>query len=511
MNEPLSVWEAVRRHPFLAVLPLVILTAAGILVGLSRHPVYTATTRMYVQVPSGEPSTLFAVTDAASGLASAYSRAIAATSVGNAVARDLKSDPAAAGGTTSATPVPDSPIVKVTGQTSSDRSAVRLANVAADELAKYINNLNTSNTASQSALAAFSAATHRVARARANVVDAQRAVAQFPSTAAKTQLESARAAYEVAQLRQSAAKARFTSLQSGQQPSLEPLRRATGATNDRKSKLELYGFAGFLAGALAGCALALAARALDTRLRTGVELADELALPLLAEVPTVPRSIDRKLKLIMLERPNSRQAEALRLVRASMDVANADGGAQVVLVIGANGDESKTSTAANLGVAFARRGERVALIDLDLRKPKLGPYFGLETSAGVTDVVRGSSTIGDALARVQLEHGNGSNGSARNGAAMDVLPAGAELPDPGEFVGSPELQPLFADLRMRYGVVLVDVPPALAAGDAVALSNVADALLVVARPDTLSRSRARELRRVLDNCRARKLGVVAVY
>ena len=105
MNEPMSVWDAVRRHPFLAVLPLIALTALGILFGLSRKPVYTAETRMYVQVPSGEPSTLFAVTDAASGLASAYSRAVEATAVGRAVDRDLRHDPTAASGSTSATPV----------------------------------------------------------------------------------------------------------------------------------------------------------------------------------------------------------------------------------------------------------------------------------------------------------------------------------------------------------------------------------------------------------------------
>jgi Mrp family chromosome partitioning ATPase len=506
----MNLWDAVRRHPFLAVLPLVVLTTIGIVLGVSRKPVYTATSRMYVQVPSGEPSTLFAVTDAASGLASAYSRAVAATAVGNAVARDVKGDPSAASGSTTATPVPDSPIVKVIANASSARGAVRLANVTATELAKYINDLNTSNTASQYALAAFSAATRRVAHARANLVDAQHAVAALPTADAKAQLETARAAYEVAQLRQSAAKARFTSLQSGQQPSLEPLRQAGAATNDRTSKLELYGFFGFVAGALTGCALALAGRALDTRLRDGVELADELALPLLAEVPAVPRRLNRRHQLVMLERPDGRPAEALRLVRASLDVANADGDAQVVLVVGANGDENKSATTANLGVAFARRGERVALVDLDLRGPKLGPYFGLERHLGVSDVVRGGWTIGEALKHVPLDGANGSNGSTPGGAGIDVLPAGGKLADPGEFVGSPELRPFFEELRTHYGVVLVDVPPALSAGDAVALSNIADALLVVARPESLSLARARELRRVLDNCRTRKLGVVAV-
>ena len=77
-------------------------------------------------------------------------------------------------------------------------------------------------------------------------------------------------------------------------------------------------------------------------------------------------------------------------------------------------------------------------------------------------------------------------------------------------MSSPELPALFAELRSEYDVVLVDTPPVLAVGDAIELSKMADALLVVAEPASLSRPRVRELHRLLDACPARKLGVVAL-
>jgi Mrp family chromosome partitioning ATPase len=81
---------------------------------------------------------------------------------------------------------------------------------------------------------------------------------------------------------------------------------------------------------------------------------------------------------------------------------------------------------------------------------------------------------------------------------------------PGDFVSSPELPALFAELRREYDVVLVDTPPALAVGDAITMSKLADALVVVAKPSRLSRPRVRELHRLLDACLTRKLGVVTV-
>ena len=515
MSEQVNVWRSITRHPVLAVLPLIVLVAAGVGWGLSRHPVYTATTRLYVQVPTSDPSALFSLTDAASGLASAYSRAVDATDVVKAVARDLATDPAAVAGRTSATPVPNSPVVKVIAEASSSTGAVRLANATAAELRKYIQTLNDSDAAARSALSDFSEATRRVARAESRVRDLERTLATTQSTVAQQELDDARADLEVAQLRRDSAKARFSALQTGQQPSLELLRGATGATNDRHSKLELFGFLGLLAGGVGGAALATLATALDPRPRSGEEVAGELGLPLLAKLPEPSRRVTKNMRLVMLERPDGRDAEALRVLRANVAFAIAEDNVQVIMFVSAVGTEGKSATAANLGVALARLGERVVVVDLDLRKPRLARYFKLEGDPGVSDVVFGRTTVGTAIAHLPLSGAtnNGRSGqtldASRNGHGIDVLPAGTPPPNPGEFVGSPELRELFAELRREYDVILVDTPPALAVGDAMALSSVADALLVVARPASLSRPQVRALHRILDACPTRKLGIVA--
>ena len=303
MAENVNVWQAIKRRPFLALLPVLVFVAAGIAFGVARNPEYTATNRMYVQVPASDPAALFSLTDAASGLASAYSRAVDATGVVTAVARDLSADPAAVAGRTSATPVPDSPVVKVIAQASTGAAAVRLANTTADELRRYIAGLNQSNSASRAALAAFSEATRRVTRMQARVRDLKKTFRAFPTPDGRAQIDSARADLDVAVLRRDAARARFSTLQTGQQPSLEQLRSAEGATSDQRSKLELFAFLGLLAGAVVGMALATLANALDVRMRSGEEVADELGLPLLARIPKLPRRVSKGPHLVMLERP----------------------------------------------------------------------------------------------------------------------------------------------------------------------------------------------------------------
>ena len=91
---------------------------------------------------------------------------------------------------------------------------------------------------------------------------------------------------------------------------------------------------------------------------------------------------------------------------------------------------------------------------------------------------------------------------------LDVLPAGTLPPDPGELVGRESVSSILRQLRERADVVLVDTPPLLQVGDALTLSGVVDALLLVVRPSVVRRGVLNELNRVLTNTRADKLGYV---
>jgi len=357
------------------------------------------------------------------------------------------------------------------------------------------------------------------------------------------------------------------------------------------------GILGLVLGLVLGVGLAFVREGLDTRVRSADEIGHRLGLPLLARLTKPPRRLRRKKRLVMLERPNSAEAEAFRVLRTNFSFANYDKGARVVMVTSAQDGEGKSTTVANLAVALARAGQRVALIDLGLRRPLLDRFFGLEDHPGFTDVAVGRASLGEAVGRIALnsgsrastyredrqvtsgppppnpsasrsppagsglpeepavaleqlvairelgmrdrrsdpeessihsraEQGNGApsvfeegdgapvagrgDGWRENPAegVLEVVSAGPAPPNPGEFIGTPVVAEVLAELRERADIVLVDASSLLHVGDAIALSAQVDALFVVTRIK-VRRPVLTELKRVLDACPASKLGFVA--
>jgi polysaccharide biosynthesis transport protein len=216
----------------------------------------------------------------------------------------------------------------------------------------------------------------------------------------------------------------------------------------------------------------------------------------------------------MLAEPHSHEAEAFRILRTNVDFVRADRGVKTIMVTSALEQEGKSTTAANLAVAFATAGQRVALVDLDLRRPYLDRFFSVDPRLGVTNLLRRDSwrdalgSFESAAASVSYTpvSSNGSNG--HHTGRLFVLPSGPLPPDPGDFVGDPRIEQLLDGLRDTFDVVLVDAPPLLPVGDALVLGGRVDAVIVVARSNTLSRPVVSELAGRLDRIPATKLGMV---
>jgi polysaccharide biosynthesis transport protein len=258
-------------------------------------------------------------------------------------------------------------------------------------------------------------------------------------------------------------------------------------------------------GLVLGTILAFVREALDPHVRSADEAGERLGLPLLARVPRPPRHVGLRSQMVMLEDPNSSNAEAFRVLRTNLEFANASFGARTVLVAGATEGDGRSTTLANLGVALARSGRSVILADLNLRRPHLGAFFGFDGVAGVTEVALKRVDLDDALVRLS---------GLENGAAWDqidgdlsLLPAGSLPTDPGDLVGTKGVANILRDLADRSEFVLVDSPPLLSFADGVALSSRVDAMIVVVRLD-IRRPEIEELRRMLDVCPASKLGYV---
>jgi capsular exopolysaccharide synthesis family protein len=128
--------------------------------------------------------------------------------------------------------------------------------------------------------------------------------------------------------------------------------------------------------------------------------------------------------------------------------------------------EGKSTTTINLAIALADAGKRVALLDTDLRKPKVAEYLGIEGGVGLTDVLIGRTRIGD----VMLPWG---------GRQLYVLPAGKIPPNPSELLGSERMRALLEVLERDFDVVLCDAPPLLPVTDGAILAKATGGAIVI--------------------------------
>jgi len=275
---------------------------------------------------------------------------------------------------------------------------------------------------------------------------------------------------------------------------------------------------GLMLGIVLGVGLAFGVEALDTRVRSANEVGERLGMPQLARVPPPSKTFARDDRLVMIAQPTGTNAEAFRMLRTNLDFATLESdGARTILVTSAVEGEGKSTTAANLAVAEARAGRRVALVDLDLRVPYIDRFFGLLHAEGITDVALGNISLESALKRIDFDTGSvdmstrgghEANGRATEQGCLDVLVSGPRPPDPGEFVGSRRLGEILMRLHQSYDLVIIDTPPVLRVGDAMTLSTHADGILVVTKLNVVRRPMLAELRRTLETAPTRKLGYV---
>lgn len=249
---------------------------------------------------------------------------------------------------------------------------------------------------------------------------------------------------------------------------------------------------GGLVGLALGIGIAVLREVLDTRVRTQRDIAAVTERPLIGAIPFDPRAKDRA--LIVHEDPLSPRSEAFRALRTNLQFLDMEGGHSFVITSSLP-SEGKSTTALNLALALADAGKNVALLDADLRKPKVAEYLGIEGGAGLTDVLIGRAKVEDVM----------QNWGDRS---LYVLPSGRIPPNPSELLGSQHMQNLLAELERNFDIVICDAPPLLPVTDAAILAKqTSGAILIVSTGRTTSHQLSSAID-ALDTVGARVAGLV---
>jgi uncharacterized protein involved in exopolysaccharide biosynthesis len=250
---------AARRHWLIVVVVTVAATAVAVAAASVPTPVYKAEARLAVgRIDVSAPGAIATFATATTSLASQYSRAIDARSVTTRAARGTGLTPDQVAARVAATPVPQSPVIRVIAVGSSANQAVMLANKAGYGLVGYTTALNRSNPDADRLIRQFRDASAEVVRLQTIVNRLSRRQINNPTAQNRIALNQQKVNLQVATLRMTTVRNNYDAATSSQASTqlVQMLTPAAGATSDRSSRLQFYGFIGFAAGLALGIALA---------------------------------------------------------------------------------------------------------------------------------------------------------------------------------------------------------------------------------------------------------------
>jgi polysaccharide chain length determinant protein (PEP-CTERM system associated) len=279
-----------------------------------------------------------------------------------------------------------------------------------------------------------------------------------------------------------------------------------------RPKKKLNVLLGAFLGLLLGGGMAFFLESLDTSIKS-IEDIENWGLSVLGYVPKIRRTkvvkgIERKKSpiqdkdvrkvtsnLITHFAPKSPISEAYRTFRTNIQFTNLDSSPQTILVTSPGPGEGKSTTVANLAITFAQMGTKTLLLDTDFRRPILHSIFGLEKEIGITNYLVGKAPLQLVIKKTGIQN-------------LDIITCGVIPPNPSELLASERMKEFLEELKTQYQMILFDTPPVIAVTDSAVLSLLLDGVVLVASAGQTSQPALARAKTLLENVKARILGVV---
>ncbi|MEH1821201.1 MAG: polysaccharide biosynthesis tyrosine autokinase [Nostoc sp.] len=242
----------------------------------------------------------------------------------------------------------------------------------------------------------------------------------------------------------------------------------------------------------------------DKSLKTLKEVRDVFRYTLLGIIPLSVKKVRSRYsnaeltsqKIAVRDTPYSLTSEMYRMIQANLKFLSSDKVLKTIVVTSAVPKEGKSTVSANLAAAIAQLGRQVLLIDADMRIPSQHHLWQQTNAVGLSEVLVGQAEFDIAVSKVMDN--------------LDVLTAGVRPPNPLALLDSKRMASLIENVSSQYNYdfVIIDAPPLLLAADALTLSQMADGILLVARPGVIDSSSASAAQEMLERSSHNVLGLV---
>jgi polysaccharide biosynthesis transport protein len=256
------------------------------------------------------------------------------------------------------------------------------------------------------------------------------------------------------------------------------------------------GIFGFVLGiAMAGLA-AYALSRFDRRLRSLADIENAFHAPLLAATPSIRRPITSHdgwpTPAPGLREPLRRLHTTLQL-KSAPDAINQQPSPRIVLFTSADAGDGKSTLVAGLALAQSEAGERVAIVESDLRRPIQARLLGVDGSRGLAEVLAGNLSVQEAIQQIvpsavpaeqalgEPDRGVATAVNARMMGSVSVLPSGGTVANPPALLSGRAMPMLLHSLAAEFDYVLIDAPPPLEVSDVLPVLAMVDAIVIVAR------------------------------
>jgi capsular exopolysaccharide synthesis family protein len=262
-------------------------------------------------------------------------------------------------------------------------------------------------------------------------------------------------------------------------------------------------FGGAIGGLLLGLGLAFGREQLDSTIRRPEVVERVFGTPFLGILPAIKANktkrgptVTTRAELTVHHEPSGAMAEAARGVRTNVMLGRGVlENTKVLLTTSAAPGDGKTTVACSLAISLAQTGQKVALVDCDLRRPRIHRIFGKSNDAGVSSILAGSMTLEQVAQGTEVTN-------------LTVVPSGHPPINPAELLHGENFAAMLRDLRANYDRVILDSPPLIPVADGTILATQADATLIVARAFETKKHTARRAARVLRDVDANTIGTV---